>query len=428
MLAAVAAVAVTSVFATYLVRRADDRRIMDAAIVLATELDEAPPDLTSIGLIVADEDREMSHTGIAFAVFDAPSVRRLAGDPRVLPLAPATCTISRGVHACATPTARGLRVVAATGHNGIASLLIFASAFAALLAGVGAWLASRPVAGLLIGPLSELRERVAGIDAAGAVKEDLGAATGIVEVDALRETISALLTRIGIAMRHAERFAADAAHELRTPLTTIRGELELLAEDATLNPDAVRDLTRAKLKVVELQTLVERLLVLALPDHSQWSAAEFVSVHDLIEDGVAHLPEVDRRRVSIRAASGDVTVWGDTALLTTMFSNALANALKFGSNVAVVVFEAGSDVVLIVHDDGVGVPEDQRTRVFEPFVRAPFAIEHMVPGHGLGLALIAHVARRHGGSVQFIDGPPGAHLEIRLPCAQAASQSPTAGG
>src|SRR5688572_18613917 len=114
MLAAVTAVAVTSVFATYLVRRADDRRIMDAAIVLATELDEVPPDLNSIGLIVADEDREMSHTGIAFAVFDAPSGRRLAGDPRVLPLASAICTIAREVHACATTNSRGLHVVAAT--------------------------------------------------------------------------------------------------------------------------------------------------------------------------------------------------------------------------------------------------------------------------------------------------------------------------
>jgi signal transduction histidine kinase len=72
-------------------------------------------------------------------------------------------------------------------------------------------------------------------------------------------------------------------------------------------------------------------------------------------------------------------------------------------------------VVLQVDDDGPGVSPDQRTRVFEPFVRAPIAVERQISGHGLGLALIAHVARRHGGIARFIDGDPGAHLEIRLP-------------
>jgi signal transduction histidine kinase len=83
--------------------------------------------------------------------------------------------------------------------------------------------------------------------------------------------------------------------------------------------------------------------------------------------------------------------------------------------VEVTAFESEEEVVLVVDDDGPGVAPDQRTRVFEPFVRAPQAVERQISGHGLGLALIAHVARRHGGGARFIDGEPGAHLEIRLP-------------
>jgi two-component system OmpR family sensor kinase len=416
VLAALVAAVVTSVFATYLVRRVDDRRIMDAALVLAVELtDAAARSPAAISEVVARADREMSHTGISFGVFDDKSQKRLSGDPSVPWIEKSNCVVIRSLHACATRTQNGLWVVASTAHKRIVSLLALSSALAALLAGLGAWIASRPVASLLIGPLSELRQRVGSIDVASGRSSDLGAPIGVVEVDALRETIQVLLTRIGDTIRHAERFAADAAHELRTPLTSIRGELELLMEDRSLRREASSDLARATAKVVQLQTLLERLLVLALPDQSQWSAIEVLSLQDLTEDSVARLPEADRQRVRLHAPRGNVVVRGDEALLGMLFSNALSNALKFGQTAEVSTFESGDEVVLLVDDDGPGVPLSERTRVFEPFVRAPSAVERKISGHGLGLALISHVARRHGGSARFIDGEPGAHLEIRLP-------------
>jgi signal transduction histidine kinase len=415
VLAALVAAVVTSVFATYLVRRVDDRRIMDAALVLAVELDDAAVNQGAIGDVVARADREMRHTGIAFAVFDRRSSARVAGDPSVPWIEAQACVVDSGLHACGAPTDHGLWVVASTTHKRIVSLLALSSALAALLAGFGAWIVSRPVASLLIGPLSELRQRVGSIDIASGRATDLGDPMGVMEVDALRETIQALLARIGETIRHAERFAADAAHELRTPLTSIRGELELLMEDPSLRREAANDLARATTKVVQLQTLLERLLVLALPDQSQWSAIEVVSLQDLTEDIVARLPESERQRVRLHPPRGSVVVRGDEALLGMLFSNALSNGLKFGKRVEVSTYETGDEVVLRVDDDGPGVSPDQRTVVFEPFVRAPLAVERQISGHGLGLALIAHVARRHGGSARFVDGGSGAHLEIRLP-------------
>jgi signal transduction histidine kinase len=415
VLAALVAAAVTSMFAVYLVRGAEARRIMDAAVVLAGELDEGTAASVDVVAVVADEMREMRHTGLTFAVFSLNAGQRLAGDPDIPRLASPGCSLFDQLHACETASATGYRVVAATARTDISTLLELAAALAALLAGLGAWLASRPIAGLLIGPLSELRQRVGGIDIARGKPADLGPAVGIMEVDALRETISALLARIGDAVRHAERFAADAAHELRTPLTTIRGELELLTEDASLTPATVSDLERATHKVVELQNLVERLLILALPDQSQWSATELLSLQDLLEDNIAQLPERDRARLELLPAQGDVVVRGDAALLGTLFSNAVCNALKFGGHVCVGAIETGRDVVLRVDDDGPGLPREERELVFEPFVRSRLARQQRVPGHGLGLALILHIARRHGGDARFVDGAPGAHLEVRLP-------------
>ena len=193
VLAALVAAVVTSVFATYLVRRVDERRIMDAALVLAVELTDAAETKDSITDVVTRADREMSHTGISFAVFDGQTLERLGGNPSVPWVDTPTCVVLESLQACATPTERGLWVVASTAHKRIVSLLALSSALAALLAGLGAWIVSRPVASLLIGPLSELRERVGSIDIASGRVTDLGAPVGVGEVDALRETMQALL-------------------------------------------------------------------------------------------------------------------------------------------------------------------------------------------------------------------------------------------
>jgi signal transduction histidine kinase len=312
-----------------------------------------------------------------------------------------------------------LWVVAATGKLDLALLFALSSALAALLAGLGAWLASRPIASWLIRPLSALRQQVGAIDFARTRSTSLGPAAGVAEVDALRSAITELLERVGRALRQAERFAADAAHELRTPLTAIRGEVELLAEEAPLSPESSASLQRAQKRVVELGILLERLLVLALPDESQWSASELISLQELAEDLIAVMPESERARVRLLDPRGDVVVRGDSTLLGLLLSNGLGNALKFGERVSVSAFEDDGEVVVRMDDDGPGIPPEQRAQVFEPFVRLG-GQQRPVAGHGLGLALIAHVARRHGGVARFVDGAPGAHLEIRLPRQNAA--------
>src|SRR5690606_34552588 len=152
---------------------------MDAALVLAVELTDAVETHDTIAEVVVHAEREMAHTGISFAVFDGQTLARLAGNPTVPWLGTPRCSVVHSLHACATQTARGLWVVASTPHKPIVSLLALSSALAALLAGLGAWVVSRPVASLLIGPLSELRRRVNSIDMASGRATDLGAPVGI---------------------------------------------------------------------------------------------------------------------------------------------------------------------------------------------------------------------------------------------------------
>ncbi|MEY4549960.1 MAG: hypothetical protein RL685_6155 [Pseudomonadota bacterium] len=414
-LAALLAASVTSVFAAYLTRRAHDQRVQDAALVLADEL-EGDAQLHTLEEMVKRELRETRHTGIAFAIFDRRTSQLLAGNPHIPLSLTEKCTHSPSMRACGVPARRGeIWVVAAAGKLDLAVLFALSSGLAALVAGAGAWLASRPIARWLMGPLSELRRQVGAIDFSSTRSTSLGPAAGVAEVDALRSAITELLERVGRALRRAERFAADAAHELRTPLTAIRGELELLVEEGSLSPETSASLQTAQQRVVELGTMLERLLVLALPDESQWSASELISLQELAEDLIAVMPEAERMRVRLLDPRGDVVVRGDSTLLGLLLSNGLGNALKFGGHVSVTAFEEDSEVVVRMDDDGPGIPPEQRAMAFEPFVRLGGPQQRAVAGHGLGLALIAHVARRHGGAARFVDGSPGAHLEIRLP-------------
>src|SRR5690606_4923847 len=171
-------------------------------------------------------------------------------------------------------------------------------------------------------------------------------------------------------------------------------------------------------KLLELAVLVERLLILSVLVRSAADAHEAVSLRDLLEDVVEALPSADRARVEL--SESDALVHGDAVLLGTMATNAIANGLKFGSAVTTGVSIVDDEAVVHIDDDGPGIEGESRERAFEPFFRSSEALRQRVPGHGLGLALIRHIAETHGGEAAFVDKPTcGARLEIRLPSARA---------
>jgi signal transduction histidine kinase len=307
-------------------------------------------------------------------------------------------------------------VVAASVHTPETLPFLLAASVAVVFAGIATWLGSRPVARAAVAPLSRLRAHVAAIDVHAVAHAELGPDEQVLEVDELRATIAQLISRIGAALEQAQRFSANAAHELRTPLTAVRAELELLAERPALPCEVQAPLGALRAKVSELGRLVERLLILAAPKRTREEPNEIVSLRDVLEDVARGLPPAEQQR--LQAGECDALVRGDSVLLTTLFANSLNNALKFGSAVSVRLSRQSGEAIVDIDDDGPGVAADARERVFEPFYREPSRASR-VPGHGLGLALVRHVAESHGGSARFVDKPSrGARLQIRLPEAE----------
>lgn len=428
VLAATLSAALTALLAGVLswqgsLQREDDR-LHAAANTLMIELGTDP---TRIGLEADEEAEEVAPAGLKIALWEGG--RRWGGSRELpAPFAPGCaseafhgsrwrrCTFSYGARE--VTVASPLQPLEQARHTGaLASLAAVATAALLALA------FGRRASAHIVAPLERLRKAVAGVRADAPDPSRLGPPVGYDEVDALRSTLADLLSEHAKTLAQSRRFAADAAHELRTPLTILQGELELVVEDEELTTTLDASLGRVRRMLKGLSSLAERLLILAAPLEQQRVCGEAVSLADVVAESLDGLPLAKRERVHIDADE-DALVRGDAMLLKTLVDNALDNALKFAPDgaVRVRVFEEHERVVLQVTDEGVGLPPGERERVFEPFYRTAMARTGSTKGHGVGLALIAHVARAHGGDVRFEDVPKGASLRITLPAWQASDE------
>lgn len=239
------------------------------------------------------------------------------------------------------------------------------------------------------------------------------------EIRRLATTLNDMLVRLDAASARQRAFIADAAHELRSPITVLRTELEVqLAHPGAADPD---DTAReALIEVRRMAVLVNDLLALARLDETVRSRTSVqVDLGEVVRNAIEHLPD---RGVRIRLTTSEGRfVRGDAEALTRLTRNLLDNAGRHAvSRVDVSVSNDGPDVVLSVRDDGAGVPEQDRARIFERFARLDDARGRDSGGTGLGLAIVREIVRVHGGTVRVEDANPGARFLVRLPPATQA--------
>jgi two-component system, OmpR family, sensor kinase len=227
------------------------------------------------------------------------------------------------------------------------------------------------------------------------------------------------------ALRRQREFVADASHELRTPLTSVLANLELLeasleGEDRELAASALRSSRR-------MRGLVADLLLLARADAGRRLGREPVDLAQVLREACGEVaPLADDHELTIATgavadgANGALWVEGSADELHRLMRNLLENAVVHtpaGTRVEGSVRPDGATAVIEVCDDGPGVPDELRERVFDRFVRGESGDGGTV-GTGLGLAIVRAVAERHGGSVEVGDAPGGgARFTVRLPVA-----------
>lgn len=235
------------------------------------------------------------------------------------------------------------------------------------------------------------------------------------EVGRLARTMNQMLVRLQGARDRQEEFVADASHELRSPLASIRQAAEVARAHPGALPDGELAATVHE-EVLRMQSLVDQLLVLARAGDARGRApwAE-IDLDDLV---LADARRVIRSGLTIDTRDvGAGRVHGDAVALAQVVRNLVDNAARHARcGVRLSLGAADGAVVLTVEDDGTGVPEGDRDRVFERFVRLDDARARDAGGSGLGLAIVREVVTAHGGSVAL--GPSalgGARFDVRLP-------------
>jgi signal transduction histidine kinase len=287
---------------------------------------------------------------------------------------------------------------------------LVASVGLALALILGAYLATRHVVARALAPVVEMAgqaERWSAHD----VGQRFGRAPRPAELQHLAEGLDALLDRIAAALRHEQQLAAEISHELRTPLAVVAAETELLRTGSP--SDAER--RQAYATITETTTRMDRLLdaLLAQAASDATEARGRCVVRSVVDAAIASAAM--RLPVRIHTDPEALEAGISPEVLERILTPLLGNANRFGQTfVAVSCRRSGPDVELVVADDGPGVPDDFRDRVFEPGQRADPGDGH--PGAGLGLALARRLARSVGGDLTLEPpGSQGAAFAVRLP-------------
>ena len=217
-------------------------------------------------------------------------------------------------------------------------------------------------------------------------------------------------------------FTANVSHELKTPLQTISGSAELLAEGYVQTervPEFARKIHDESQRMI---ALVEDIIELSQLDEGGASLQkEEVDLYAIAEMTVSSLSQTaEQADVMIDLEGSSAIMSGIPQLLGSMVYNLCDNAIRYnkpGGSVKVRVSCDGANAVLVVADDGIGIPKEHHERIFERFYRVDKSHSREVGGTGLGLSLVKHAVKSHGGSLQ-IDSTPGLGTEIAvtLPC------------
>ncbi|MDT5323403.1 MAG: hypothetical protein QOF25_555 [Mycobacterium sp.] len=305
-----------------------------------------------------------------------------------------------------------------------AALIFGVPTMVALLALVG-WL----LVGRALRPVDVIRRQAAAIPGTD-LQQRLDVPASDDELGRLAQTFNDLLERIAIAADRQRRFVADAAHELRTPLATLRARLEI---DLRHPPEGegnakIADTRQLSLQqVTRLAALVDDLLQLARLDADPRLHRRPIDLDDLVWETVREAREGGAPHLDTTGIS-PVRVLGDPVALHRVIRNLIRNAVRYADQtVTVRLFRdsppagihasasAGGIAMLIIADDGPGIPLADRERVFERFVRLDEGRTRDAGGTGLGLAIVADIVTAHGGRVRIDDNHPGAKVWVELP-------------
>jgi signal transduction histidine kinase len=236
------------------------------------------------------------------------------------------------------------------------------------------------------------------------------------DFDRLSSTLNAALERMQELLNSLQQVSSDIAHDLRTPLGRMLQGLERVRREAAAKEEYAKAIDRAIAETEALLATFTALLRIAqIEGGARRSALREVDLGEILESLVEayELSAEDASSSLTTGMNGHGKIRGDRDLLVQMFANLIENSLTHtpaGSNIVVSLDETPDAVTASVCDDGPGVPENEREKIFQRFYR--LETSRTSPGTGLGLSLVAAVAKLHGAKIEVLNTHPGLRIAV----------------
>lgn len=234
---------------------------------------------------------------------------------------------------------------------------------------------------------------------------------GPAEVRATAKAINSLSARLKSAVESRMRLVAAAGHDLRTPITRLRLRVEFIA-DQEEKEAWLRDID-------ELERIADSAIQL-VREESEKAPVQELDLGDLVRQIASDLRD---QGLDVEVTDAEtVTVRTGRLALSRALRNLIINAATHGVRARVSIKESNGKALVVVSDEGPGIPEDMLGRVFEPFFRADPARRQSIPGAGLGLTIAHEIIQRAGGTIRIRNAVGrGLVQEVELPATEVAS-------
>lgn len=280
------------------------------------------------------------------------------------------------------------------------------STFAAVLGGILTYF----ISGRALKPLNNFTDQIEKVTAQNLSNSKLEE-NNIKELNRLSVAYNQMLSRINEAFEIQKQFTANAAHELKTPLAVLQLQLDLYNSE---NHSGTDNQTLETIKKMGEQCEQLSKTVKTLLDMSELQTVaqdEVIELDALIEEVTADLdPLAQEKNITLNNDCEPVSMTGSDILIYRLVYNLTENAIKYnhsGGNVTVSTKKRNDKISITVADDGNGIPDDMKERIFEPFFRVDKSRSRALGGVGLGLSLVKEIVRVHGGSISVKDNKGG---------------------
>lgn len=287
--------------------------------------------------------------------------------------------------------------------NRIVNMSLFILPVLAVLAIVGGYF----LAGCFLSPIRKINASVESITDGNDLSKRIELGETKDEIYTLGDSFNKMFSRLEHSFEEEKQFTSDVSHELRTPVATILAQSELTLEKERSVEEYKNSLSVIKRQSIRMKKIVEQMLQSSrLERLDTLPNPEDVELSLLLQNIVEEQSIVGNRSITLHSdIEKNITVIGNSSLLTMLINNLISNAFRYGKdngNIYISLKQDDREIILTVRDDGIGINEEAKDKIFNRFYQADTArtVRDSEYGIGLGLPMVATIAKLHGGVVE----------------------------